>query len=296
MIDSARAILRLFLFASLTITCIPVQIFLLALRLPGRDAFPRWFHGRICQILGFRVIRHGQPAPQARLLVGNHVSWSDIFVLGSQFQGSFVSKAEVARWPVLGLLSRLQRTVYIDRRPSGTARHRDAVAHRLAEGGRLFLFPEGTSSPGRRVLPFKSALFAAVLGRDAVNDIMIQPVSLAMVRIDNLPPPRAFLSRYGWYGDMTLPDHVWSVLKTPRITFALLFHAPVPAAESSNRKELAQRCHRAVASGVHQLRHGRPDHAGKATGDALVSGHMSGIPASTLGTTEEAASAAAASA
>ena len=73
--------------------------------------------------------------------------------------GSFIAKAEVRSWPLFGLLARLQRSVFVERRVSRTVKHRDEIHKRLLEGDNLILFPEGTSNDGNRVLPFKSAFF-----------------------------------------------------------------------------------------------------------------------------------------
>jgi 1-acyl-sn-glycerol-3-phosphate acyltransferase len=98
------------------------------------------------------------------LYVANHVSYTDITVLGSVIPGSFIAKAEVADWPFFGWLAKLQRSVFVDRQVRSTVTQRDAVGERLASGDALILFPEGTSGDGNRVLPFKTALFGAWRG------------------------------------------------------------------------------------------------------------------------------------
>ena len=102
-----------------------------------------------------------RPPRGRRCSPSNHVSYTDITVLGSLIAGSFIAKAEVAGWPLFGWLAKLQRTVFVDRRVRSTRSQRDAMTERLAVGDALILFPEGTSSDGNRVLPFKSALFSA---------------------------------------------------------------------------------------------------------------------------------------
>lgn len=95
-------------------------------------------------------------------MLSNHVSWLDIIVLGSLRPLSFVAKSEIAGWPVVGTLARLQRTVFIDRaRRADTAAVNAAVARRLAGGDLIVLFAEGTTGDGTRLLPFRSSLVGA---------------------------------------------------------------------------------------------------------------------------------------
>ena len=114
-------------------------------------------------MFGLRIEVNGRLARDAPVLVlANHVSWLDISVIGSLGPLSFVAKSEVERWPVVGLFARLQRTVFIDRaRRAHTAEVNATVARRLAGGDIIVLFPEGTSSDGNRVLPFRSSLVGA---------------------------------------------------------------------------------------------------------------------------------------
>jgi 1-acyl-sn-glycerol-3-phosphate acyltransferase len=128
-------------------------------RQPRRLA--RTWHRGCCTIAGLRLRVRGAPAAfGSTLLVANHVSYLDVVVLGSLVNVSFIAKAEVAGWPLIG---RIGGTIFVERRGSCSAGQRDRVAVRLARGDDLILFAEGTSSDGGRVLPFKSALFAATV-------------------------------------------------------------------------------------------------------------------------------------
>src|SRR5262249_58499052 len=136
------------------------------------------------------------------LFAANHTGYLDIAVLGSVMPGSFVSKAEVASWPLFGWMAKLQRCVFVDRQVRSTAQQRDAIAERLAAGDALILFPEGTSADGNFILPFKSALFSVVYKRD--QPVTVQPVSLTYTRLDGLPIGRMMRPFFAWYGDMDL--------------------------------------------------------------------------------------------
>ena len=100
------------------------------------------------------------------VFVSNHSSWVDVPVVGGVLDGCFVAKGEVSRWPVVSTIARLGRTVFVSRQRGATARERDAMRGRLARGDNLILFPEGTSSDGSRVLPFRSPFFALAEARD----------------------------------------------------------------------------------------------------------------------------------
>src|SRR5688572_24588781 len=142
---------------------IPLQM--LALRYSPRLAawLPVYMHRLFLRLFRVRVIVQGTPPVHAPLLVlANHVSWLDIPVLGSLRPMSFVAKSEVATWPVVGLFARLQRCVFIERaRKSHTTHVNAEVARRLAGGDVIVLFPEGTTSDGNRMLPFRTSLVGA---------------------------------------------------------------------------------------------------------------------------------------
>ena len=89
------------------------------------------------------------------LYVVNHTGYLDIEILGAALEASFIAKADVADWPWFGWLAKLQRTVFIERTRAAAGGHRNAIVERFDQGDRLILFPEGTSSDGNHVLPFK---------------------------------------------------------------------------------------------------------------------------------------------
>ncbi|MGE5548296.1 MAG: lysophospholipid acyltransferase family protein [Solirubrobacterales bacterium] len=262
-ISPAVATLRLAAFILWTLVALVPYLPLFFARWRGCARYVRRYFQGVAWICGIRVAAEGRPqggeAPV--LFVSNHASYLDIIVLGTLINGSFVAKTEVAGWPGFGFLAKMARTVFVARRRGGTARERDALQERLDAGDSLILFPEGTSNDGNRVLPFKSALFA-VAERDR---LVVQPVSLAYTRLDGLPMGRAFRPFYAWYGDMTLPDHLFQALGLGRITVEVVFHRPVRLSDFRDRKALANHCHDVVTRGVVTLLAGRwRDHAAEA--------------------------------
>lgn len=254
------ALVRLIAYLAVTFACVPVQGVLLLMKSPARETFPRAYHRMCAWILGFRFAVNGHPdAAHPCLFVSNHTSYLDIIVLGALIDGCFVAKTEVSGWPFFGPLSKLQRTVYVDRKRASAGRQRDSIVERLGDGGRLILFPEGTSSDGNRTLPFRSALFAVAStpGADG-RPLTVQPISLACTHLDGWPLGRNLRWLYSWYGDMDLLSHIWRVAGIGSLTITVTFHAPVTVAEFGSRKALASYCENVVADGVAAALSGRP--------------------------------------
>ena len=247
-------VFRLAVYFAWTVSLMPIQAFGILLRQPWTAAFPRFYHRRCCRILGFKVRRIGRSVTARPVLfAGNHVSYLDIMVLGSLLPASFIAKNEVANWPLFGWLARLQRSVFIDRRPRSTAEQRDSIADRLAAKDALILFAEGTSGDGNRVLPFKSALFSVA----EAEGLMVQPVSIAYTKLDGLPIGRALRPLFAWYGDMSLAPHLWTVVGLGTVEVVVEFHQPTTLAECGSRKQLARYCEERVAAGVANALRGR---------------------------------------
>jgi len=257
-----RAMLRILAYVGLTLPLMPVQAVALALNLRLKLTLPLWYHRQCCRILGFQLERRGRRSGRhPTLFVANHVSYFDITIIGALIPASFVAKAEVARWPLFGWLAKLQRTAFIERRGLRTAAHRDALAERLEAGDDLILFPEGTSSDGNSILPFKSALFSVAEYRPAGKPLTVQPVSIAYTRLDGVPMGRYLRPFFAWYGDMEMGSHLWEALGLGRVSVVVEFHPPVTIEEFGSRKALAAHCERQIAVGLSSALAGRPQRA-----------------------------------
>lgn len=255
-----RAFFRILVYATLTLAAIPVQALSLALKLPVAKRLPQWYHRQCARILGIRIETHGRRSTaHPTLYVCNHVSYLDITVLGALLPASFVAKAEVANWPFFGLLAKLQRTVFVERTARRAAEQRDEMARRLEARDDLILFPEGTSSDGNRVLPFKSALFSVAERRPHGAPLTVQPVSVAYTKLDGLPMGRYLRPCFAWYGDMDLAPHMWTAVGLGTLTVEVVFHTPVKIDDFGSRKALSDHCGRAVSRGVSQALAGHED-------------------------------------
>ncbi|MFG6561392.1 lysophospholipid acyltransferase family protein [Sulfitobacter sp. 1A15299] len=196
-------------------------------------------------VLGMRFIRRGTPMEGRGAVVANHTSWLDIFALNAAKRIYFVSKSEVAGWPGIGWLARATGTVFIRRDRAEARTQTEVFRTRLLAGHKLLFFPEGTSTDGLQVLPFKTTLFEAFFDPALRDEIAVQPVSV----IYNAPEgedPRF----YGWWGDMSFGAHLLTTLAAARQgAVEVVYHPPLPVAEFTGRKALAQRCEAMVRTG-----------------------------------------------
>ena len=236
------------LFAGLTVPLMPLQQLFIWLWPGMARRFPMHYHRLVCRLLGIGLEVKGRaPEEGPLLIVSNHVSWIDIMVLSAVAPLSFVAKREVARWPFFGTLARLQRTVFVDRdRRHATGNSRNEMKERLLAGDILVLFPEGTSSDGRRVLPFKSSFFGAA----DTEGVLVQPVSLAYRGHRNLPMNRRLMPAYAWYGDMDLAPHLMEALASGPIEVTIVCHPPLSLSGEMNRKALARHAEAEVRRGL----------------------------------------------
>ena len=253
-----RAALSLLGITGVALTLIPLQWMSVRFDIGDKAYLPRLFHRLVRLIVGFKIVQTGTISPDRPLLFAiNHSSWLDITVFGSLTPVAYVAKQEVAAWPVFGLFARLQRTVFVERTRQRTAGHRDDIMQRLDAGERIGLFPEGTSSDGNRVLPFKSAFFAVADHRIDGKPLSVQPVSIAYVGVNGLPIGRNGRPTFAWYADMDLAPHLWGVLSGGSLTVSVQFHPEVTIDAFASRKELARYCEDTVAQGVSDALAGR---------------------------------------
>jgi len=196
-------------------------------------------------VMGLPVEVHGARMKGPGAIVANHTSWLDIFVLNSRKTIYFVSKAEVSGWPGIGWLARATGTVFINRDRTEAQSQTRLFEDRLIEGHRLLFFPEGTSTDGLRVLPFKTTLFAAFYSDRLLHRVQVQPVSVVYHA-----PPGAPGRFYGWWGDMEFGASLLRVLAQRRQgRVVLIYHTPLRVDDFANRKSLARALENRVREG-----------------------------------------------
>jgi 1-acyl-sn-glycerol-3-phosphate acyltransferase len=260
-----RAIRRGALAALWTGLCVAIQSVLVLLPGPSKMLFSRFYWSVMCQIVGLRVRVIGavaEPTQDGRpiVFVSNHSSWLDILVLGGRLSACFIAKDQVAGWPVIGTIARLGRTVYVRRSRASTGRERDDMGARLSGGDNLVLFPEGTTSDGSRVLPFRSA-FLSVAELKVTPDgktPIVQPISVVYDRLAGLPTGRSSRPLFAWYGDMDIGSHFWRLAQHSGLRATVLLHQPIDPAAYASRKALSAAVFNIVADGAATLRQNRP--------------------------------------
>jgi 1-acyl-sn-glycerol-3-phosphate acyltransferase len=241
-----RAFVVLSVFAIVTLPLMPVQWLAVALKLPLRRSLPVVYHRFLCNLIGVRKRVIGKPiAEQPLLIVSNHASWLDIVVITSMAPAVFVAKSEIAKWPFFGWLAKLQRSVFVEReRRAKTGAVNAEIANRLADGDPVVLFGEGTSSDGNRVLPFRTALIGAardaIASAEHVQQVWIQPLSIAYVGMQGIPLGRHQRPRAAWYGKTTLVPHLAEVCQRGAIDVVVTWGEPIPYNGEVDRKQVAR--------------------------------------------------------
>jgi 1-acyl-sn-glycerol-3-phosphate acyltransferase len=184
----------------------------------------------------------GAPALAHALIVANHISWLDIFVINSLHPCRFVAKAEIRAWPVLGWLAARAGTVFLARGNRRDLRHIfKGIVGVLQRGERVAFFPEGTTARQGTVLPFHANLFEAAI--DA--KVAVQPYAIEYVDANGARHPAV-----DYVDDTTVVESLFMVLEHGPVRARLACLAPIDAA-GAHRRELAQAAHDAVADALH---------------------------------------------
>jgi len=192
-----------------------------------------WLH-RCCRKvlphLGVQVEWHGRP-PTSGLLISNHLTYMDILLLSSMTPCCFLSKIEVRRWPVFGLIAHIGGTIFLDRKnPAALVRANQELGRLLAQGILVVLFPEGTTSDGSSVLPFHASLFHAAVE----SQIPLTPAYITYsISEGSLAEDVCF------WRDMTLLPHLWNLFSKRRLQGFVSFGVAERGFRS--RKEAAER-------------------------------------------------------
>lgn len=245
--------------AAMTLPLFSVAAFILVLLyLPARrfrwrlaGQFQMVFHRLALWTLGIRLHVRGRPAADRPLLLAaNHASWIDISAYSAVIPLSFVAKREVGTWPLIGFFARLQHSVFVDRaRRGATADQADSIGRRLADGDTIVLFPEGTTSDGNQVLPFRSSLFGAArtaLDEAGVEAVFVQPVAIAYTHMLGLPLGRSGRSIVSWVGDQDLVPHAKDLLAASDFDVSIVFGEPIRFDRGTDRKKVSLETEKAV--------------------------------------------------
>lgn len=218
----------------------------------------RWSHG-LLKVLGIELDTRGQAVAPGCMLVANHISWVDIFVINALAPAAFVSKAEVRAWPVVGWLAAKNDTIFLRRGSRGHARVINAETAALLDAGcNVAIFPEGTTTDGSRLLHFHAALLQPAIACAHP----VQPLALQY-----LTPAGHFTRAPAYDGDLSLGQCMANIVAARRTLARVTVAAPIATADGLDRRSLAARTHAEIAQviGTEDGAATRPDEASQHT-------------------------------
>ncbi|MBX2847793.1 MAG: 1-acyl-sn-glycerol-3-phosphate acyltransferase [Acidiferrobacterales bacterium] len=226
-----------------------------ACKIPNHTRIPHVFHHGVRVILGLKVQFSGEVSKsKPTLFVSNHISYLDVFVLGN-IPAFFVAKSEVAGWPVLGHFAKYQNTLFIERSAGKTRQSLQTMKSHIREGNSLILFPEGTSTDGVHVKPFKSSLFEAVNlksdsqpNKDDLNRASIQPLTIAYTHQNGNKMGQTMLDYYAWYNEMQFLPHFLNLFALKNVDVKVHVHPVCYLDDFETRKQCAEYCQALVAA------------------------------------------------
>lgn len=257
MVATLRVVLVITAALAVVLVLLPFQVIgLLGVKWLSANV-PVWFHTIIAWLLGVRIKTVGRAETKKPLmLVSNHVSWLDIVVLSALRPVSFVAKADMKHWPVFGQLAQLQRTVFIKREARRTVGHQaNEIADRLKAGDVMVLFPEGTTSDGHALNPFKTPLFEAArlaLVEGEMEAATIQPVAIHYTRLHGMPLGRQWRQHVAWPGEIGLGESIFPIIASGGLDVTVHYGAPIGLTADSNRKIIAQEARAAIRSALNE--------------------------------------------
>ncbi len=198
---------------------------------------PVLFHKMLLWLLSIEVEEVGKSdqSKKSNLFISNHLSYLDIPILGSKFPMRFVAKSEVESWPIFGFLAKKGRSIFIKRNKTDSFTQKNKILNMLSSGEKIFIFPEGTTSDGNRVLEFKSSSFSSVENQNFI----IQPIVIVYSDLNGIPINRWLRPMIAWYGDMDLKPHLSKFIGLMSIKAKLIYLEPTNTQNFENRKVLS---------------------------------------------------------
>lgn len=197
---------------------------------PQRAWLIQWWCKHLLAAFNIKVVRTGfvpdsKPYPTKTMFVGNHISWSDIHALSSTLPLRFIAKSDIKHWPVFGYLAIKCNTLFIDRSKKRDAKRMiDAAVESLHQGDNLCLFPEGTTTDGTKMQPFKTSLIQAAIEAEAT----IWPVAIFYPNEQGQANTKA-----SYADDTTLPESMQNILAQKQPVVELHFLKPISPQETA---------------------------------------------------------------
>lgn len=249
--SSLRAAARVLLLVLMLMMLFPIVLLLYLMRLERQRAhMVRIFYTAARRLSGVRLTIEGQvSALRPLMLVANHSSYLDIFVLGSLLPLSFTPKIEIRSWPLVGFMCVLGDCVFIERRPTDMQRAQGEMEARLRANKVLALFPEGTTGDGYHVKPFKSGFLKLV----EAHDLPVQPVVVAYTHVGETPLSAATREQVAWIGEASFVVHFLRLLRFPYVQVTARLCDVQRRDDHDDRKALAKACEATITQGLREL-------------------------------------------
>tara|TARA_Y100000022_G_C13224711_1_gene364239 strand:+ start:209 stop:1015 length:807 start_codon:yes stop_codon:yes gene_type:complete len=243
-LDNISFYFKFFIFTFLTIFLVFFKIFVQFISKRTSEKIVQIFHKLLLWLININIEVTGERNinDMPTLYISNHLSYLDIPVLGSTLNGRFVAKIEISKWPLIGYLSKVGNTIFINRNLRFLKNNKSMILDYISKGDNIILFPEGTTSDGIRVLKFKSSLLTSL----EQKNILIQPIVISYKSINGMPLNRWLKPIIAWYGDMDLKPHIINILKLFSIKVKVTFLPPFNGRDFRNRKDMTSNLHHAI--------------------------------------------------
>ncbi|GAB3681415.1 lysophospholipid acyltransferase family protein [Salinisphaera aquimarina] len=200
----------------------------------------RWWHGRMLRVLNVTLEMDGAPLTGPALIVANHSSWLDIVVLGHAFNASFVSKAEIGGWPLVGAFARAAGTLFLTRGAGKTGETSEQIRSVLDAGRSVLFFPEGTTTTDPQPRRFHARLFAAAID----GGYPVMPVALRYC--DDTTPPDMHHALVPWVDEAPIWPHFRDLFRVHNIRAQIRICAAIDP-RGYDRRSLAEASYNAIS-------------------------------------------------
>ena len=206
----------------------------------ARTAMIRIWSRVLLMVIGVRLSVDHPPAqlPMRGMLIGNHSSWLDIFVANSVQAARFLAKSDIKKWPILGALVTGAGTLYVER---GNRHHISTTNQQISDSARkgelIGLYPEGTTTDGTHLLPFKSNLFQPAID----HEMLLYPIGISYKKDGKYTPLAAYA------GDTSLVRSLWDLTSSFGVTAHVNYGVIIPAAQYPTRQALAHAAQESVS-------------------------------------------------
>ena len=255
MIANLRAVVRLMLFILWTVLLVPFQLFyqmtgtVFKARFRHQSPIVRlWYYG-VLKIMSVRAVIVGDRERLGSgqfLYVSNHSSYVDILILGAYLPPFFIAKADTADWPVFGFLIKIGGTLFISRKRSALKEQINRIRQALLNGKSLFLFPEGTTSDGTKILPCKSSLLHVLY--DDMPPLHVVPVCITYQAVNGQAFGESTKDHVAWYGDMDFAPHLWQLFRQKSVDAKVTVLPAMHVADYADAKTLTHQAEHAVTA------------------------------------------------